>query len=123
MRDRRRRRRKRNGSPPTTPKVFSELIDLEKVHFKNHALDRLVQRMTTEPISDPEKIARKLLANSVEEGAISAVGRVRRLIANHFVEVRYFKNSGWRFIVKPEKDLFFVLTIERMNNKPLIPPR
>lgn len=116
---------------PKQPALFirkkaSELIDMDKVHFTHHALDRLVERMGAfnppQIIKDAKKTARQLLAGSVEEGAISNIGKVKRLINHEFVDVRYFTNSGWRFVLKPEDDSFIVLTIERINQE-LIPPR
>ena len=114
-RSRRRPARPPKQPSPVVPKKAGELINLERVQFTNHALDRLVERMAPRTVKDPEKTARKLLAGSVEEGAIDSVSRVKRLINNDFVDARYFVNSGWRFVLKPGDGEFIVLTIERVN--------
>ena len=94
-------------------------IDLKRVVFTAHALERFVERsLRLNPggkLLDPEKTARKILARATEEGAISSVGRVRRLIDSHFQEARYFIKDGWRFVVKDNgNETFTVLTIERV---------
>jgi len=107
-------------SLPVIHKKASELLDMEKVIFSCHSLNRLVERMgaldSPQVLKDPEETARKLLADSKEAHAISSVGKVKRLINNDFVDVRYFVNSFWRFVLKPEEDgSFIVLTVERID--------
>ena len=122
MRNRRRRRRKKRESSlsPAIPKMFSELIDLDKVRFTTHALERFIERAREihpprNPIKDPETTVRKILSHAHEDYSINKLGRVKRLIDNDFVDVLYFIHDGWRFVLKPEDNLFFVLTIERVT--------
>lgn len=92
-------------------------IDMEKVVFTAHALGRFQERFLQlnkgGKLSDPEKTARKILARATEKGAISPVGRVRRIIDSQFQEARYFMSNGWRFVLKDVNGTPTVLTIER----------
>ncbi len=95
-------------------------IDLSKVIFKNHALERFVERMLTldpefQTFLTPEELAKKILAGSTEKDAIDPVQKVKRCITHSFKEVRYFVNSGWRFVVLEEDSRFVVVTIERVH--------
>lgn len=91
-------------------------LDFEKIKFEDHALIRLNERYAFYvgvDLCKPEERARQLLAGATEEGAISKVGLVKRLIANKCEEVRYFRNNMWRFVIQEEEDgTYLVKTIE-----------
>ena len=91
-------------------------IDSKPVVFSEHALTQFNRRfLVANPkstLKNPERTARKLLNQAKEDGAINPVGKVRRLINNHFQEARYFLIGSWRFVLKEEDGLFTVLTIE-----------
>ncbi len=105
------------GKESTLKKESGPEIDPEKVIFTRHALDRFRERFLQlnggGKLSSPERTARKILARATEEGALSPVGRVKRLIDNRFQEARYFMSNGWRFVINDNNGIFTVLTIER----------
>ena len=94
-------------------------MDLDKVIFTEHAIEQFVSRSKRmgdgRVPKEPERTIRKLLAHASEDGAISSVGKVRRLIDNDFTEAHYFVNSGWRFVIVKEDNGFVVVTVERIN--------
>ncbi|KKU14627.1 MAG: hypothetical protein UX23_C0012G0019 [Parcubacteria group bacterium GW2011_GWB1_45_9] len=88
--------------------------------FKPHALERLVERMKylnngVVP-KDPEKTARKILASATEDGAISPIGKIKRLLSHkrggRLEEARYFINENIRFVVVKRGEQNIVVTIE-----------
>lgn len=92
-----------------------EDIDMSKVCFTEHAVRRFYDRykaVTQEDLKEPEKTARNILAKAREDHTLDGPARVRRLIDNGFQEVKYFFNSGWRFVIKDEDDRLTVLTVE-----------
>jgi hypothetical protein len=91
-------------------------IDENRVRFTAHALDQFTERFRVLEngvvLKEPETTARKLLAHAEEE-RLGPLARVKRLLNNRGVPVRYFTSSGWRFVIKEEDERFVVLTIER----------
>ena len=90
-------------------------LDLKRVIFTEHAIARLKERMhRLNGIcpKNPKKTARRMLLHAHEEH-LDPVIELSRAISNN-KEVRYFTNSGWRFIIYEANGEFFVLTIERV---------
>lgn len=93
-------------------------IDITKIQFTAHAIDQFKKRfqaMHNIELPNPTEKALSLLLNASEKGAITPVGRIKRLIDNKFVEVRYFvtPDKRWRFIIRELKDgTYSVFTIE-----------
>jgi len=88
------------------------------VIFTDHAISQFTQRFERHEgtrLSKPIKTARRILASAIEPGAISKTGRLKRLLENRCVPVRYFLNGIWRFVVKEENGKFIVITIEIAN--------
>jgi hypothetical protein len=98
-----------------TPLSTVPPIDLDKVVFTNHALDRFSERFPAHARGDAERAARELLAQSTEENAITRENAVRRLIDSKFRPARYFRLGKLRFILSEEQDngMFVVITIEK----------
>ena len=93
-------------------------IDPNKVVFTDHALEQFVKRFRQASRSrgefrNPEKTALNILGSARETDAIGKVFKIRRLIKHGFKEMRYFANSGWRFVLKEEGDKLVVITVER----------
>lgn len=114
------RKKKKKRAKPLPPPIG---INLSKIVFTTHALERFVERMLKldpdfQTFLTPEELARKILADSTEKDAINPAIRVKRCITHGFKEARYFVNSGWRFIVVPpdhDDTRFRVVTIERLR--------
>lgn len=88
--------------------------DMNRVRFTEHAFQQFRDRFYGKSKPDPREMmyaAFATLAGASERGAMSEVGRVRRLIENSHQEVRYFLNGDWRFVIREETDLL-VLTVE-----------
>lgn len=87
-------------------------ISSEQLFFTTHALDQFTRRYGGK-IKNVERTAREIFTQAKEERAIGSVERVKRLINNEFVAVRYFLKMPWRFVLKELADgKFLVLTIE-----------
>ena len=89
-------------------------IDLEKVSFRERALDRFAEQFPRQIRNGTERGALLALAGATEVGSISSVEKVRRTIAHRFQEAMYFRNGKCRFVVQeiPESGTFEVVTIE-----------
>ena len=93
-------------------------IDFAKIFFTSHAIKKFIERHPggshTFLKVNPDKMARRLLSRSREEGP--TVHHVRRIIKHNLEETRYFIIKGWRFVVvkNPGED-YFVKTIERIE--------
>lgn len=104
--------------PQKKQQVSQSPLDLKKVVFTFHALERLQERykeLGLRDLADPEKTALRLLTLAKEEGAIGRGMKIKRLIKHGFEEARYFMNSGWRFVVVELDGKFVVTTIERKS--------
>ena len=96
-------------------------IDLDRVVFTDHALERFEQRFKdahpnmspNDTPTDFRQVALRILAGAKEKDAIESAEKIRRLVRNKLQEVRYFKAGGWRFVCTEEGDRFVVTTIER----------
>lgn len=91
-------------------------INLKSVEFTAHALEQFTKRYR-KSLPYPATAALQLLAQTTEEGAIGNEWRVKRFINNRYVEVRYFLNTPWRFVIKEEDDRLVVLTIETTHRR------
>ena len=93
-----------------------DFLDIDKVRFTDHAIRRFEERYRSiypkDKLNHPERTARKFLARAKEDNTLDSVARVKRLINNGFVEVRYFLSDGWRFVIKEEGTNLIVLTVE-----------
>lgn len=114
-------KKKKHSKKPLPPPIG---IDLSKVIFTQHALNRFVERMfklnpelqiplTPEEL---EKLAREIFAGSTEKNAIDPAVKVKRCITHKFQEARYFVNHGWRFVVLEEEDRYKIVTVERVRD-------
>ncbi len=99
--------------------VLSPPLDLTKVRFTKHAIERFVERFPEKNYGEPEKIALQILSGAKEKNAIDKAEMVKRVINNKFKEARYFKRGSCRFVVieNKEEDIFNVVTIERASNQ------
>ena len=84
-------------------------IDVSKIHITNHAIQQYIRRFKVGVGNDIRAIIFGEIARSSEDGAISAVGKVRRLIDNQFFEVRYFRHGNRRFVIRETEDGYFIL--------------
>ena len=91
-------------------------LDMSRVCFTNHALERFAERFSPNA-SNQEEAARLLLADAVEGGAINEIARVKRIIENRFDKTRYFINDTCRFVIIEDTGAFVVVTIERDYSK------
>lgn len=91
-------------------------IDLSRVQFSQHALERFKERSKiyeSMELFKPEERALQLLSKATEENAISADGKVKRIINHKFEEARYFIFEKWRFVILQQQNgTLLVKTIE-----------
>lgn len=91
-------------------------IDLSRVQFSQHALERFKERSKiyeSMELFNPEERVLQLLSKATEENAISKDGKVKRIISNKFEEARYFICGKWRFvIIEQQNGMLLVKTIE-----------
>jgi hypothetical protein len=82
----------------------------------NHAVQRFVERSKhngrLDVIKKPRRIIRRLLINAKEVRG-NETRRMRRLIDNNFISVKYLIINGWRFVVTNKDNI--VVTVERIN--------
>ena len=88
-------------------------IDLARVVFTNHALERFAEQFPGSTNGNHERCALKILTHASEVGAIRDDWKVVRIINHDFEEVRYFRNGGCRFVVDERDGKFIVITIEK----------
>ena len=101
--------------------LFSDLrgkkcpIDLTRIHFTKHSIQRFVERYKSVP--NPQKTMIKLLSQSREEDAIGSLDRVMRMIDNKFMPARYLVFECWRFVIVEEDGIFTIVTFEEVCHK------
>jgi hypothetical protein len=87
-------------------------MNTEDIGFTTHALEKFSERylnLHDVPLQDPEKTARRFLAQAEVDNSMSPGTKAMRIIDNDFQEADYYRFEGWRFVVVGNS----VLTIER----------
>lgn len=92
-------------------------LDLQRVVFTKHAIDRFEERFhqlnPKQSLSDARQTVLKILAHAKEKRAIGSGWKVKRLMAHEYEEARYFLADGWRFVVQERDGKLVVVTVER----------
>jgi hypothetical protein len=102
-------------------KVARPPLDMTRLSFTKHALERFAERFPKEVNGDIEISARRIFSMASEKDSISDLAKIIKMLNNsriRFEDERFFRRREVLFVVKEKEPhrRFVVLTVEKIKS-------